>query len=451
MKSQAQVPHSSTFDRRSRARQSEIALRELDNKLSSLLRVTNTLETQDLSGQFVAIVSHDLRTPLSSVQMSIDMISNGLFGEINESGKQQLERAQRSIERMNALINDLLDLERLKSGSFNINPETLQIDKVIEQAIEATDFHARAHGVNLIYNKREDKCFADGGRVLQVLINLIDNAIKFSKVGQTVEIKSEHVGNYLEIQVTDRGRGIPKHLQSAVFERFVQTNRKDRLKRNGSGLGLAICKEIVLNHGGEIGVASKPGYGSTFWFRLPIEPPGFDTAFRIETKSGESSRKNTGDETVKQSSGCSQPASEAAQPYCPKSVMAECVSFSTVPSKELPLLKFQQCLIEAAMAVNPVTVSRRSDSFGQMELRKELQEFLWRRRGIACSPEQIIIFHSTEGGLDLLCRLIVGKDDFVAVEDPCFPGIGMNLASNGIGICPVPWMMKVFPSRHSTI
>lgn len=438
MKSETQTPVSSTVEIDVGGEPSENALRELDNQLSNLIKVTNTLETQELSEQFVAIVSHDLRTPLSSVQMSIDMISDGLFGELTDLGKQQLKRAQRSIERMNELINDLLDLERLKSGSFSVSPETLRLDKAIKQAIEATELRAREQRVSLIYREGATECFADGRRLMQVMINLIDNAIKFSNPGQSVEITSQIRNKHLEIQVTDRGRGIPEHMQAAVFNRFVQISREDRLKRNGSGLGLAICKEIVLNHGGEIGVRSKPGRGSTFWFRLPMGVTATANGLESAATRGICSENGVYAATIEGNNEYVLPRNRDAQLTYPDNSIADCVSFSAVPSDELPLLQFQQCLIEAAMAVTTRTLSRESDSFGQMELREQLQQFLQRRRGIHCSPDQIVVFNTTEGGLDLLCRLIVERNGLVATEDPCFPGIGLSLAGNMIESCPVP-------------
>jgi signal transduction histidine kinase len=122
----------------------ELIVRDLANtKLTTVIDVTDSLEIQQLSRQFVAMVSHDLRTPLSSVQMSIDMISEGMFGELSEAGKEQLLRAERSIDRMTLLINDLLDIERMEGGSFSINPQILQFDDVIEHALEATAFRER--------------------------------------------------------------------------------------------------------------------------------------------------------------------------------------------------------------------------------------------------------------------------------------------------------------------
>jgi DNA-binding transcriptional MocR family regulator/signal transduction histidine kinase len=417
----------------------ELIVRDLANtKLTTVIDVTDSLEIQQLSRQFVAMVSHDLRTPLSSVQMSIDMISEGMFGELSEAGKEQLLRAERSIDRMTLLINDLLDIERMEGGSFSVNPQILQFDDIIEHALEATAFRAKENGVNLTYKGKPEKCFADSARLMQVLTNLIDNAIKFSSAGQSVEISSHSLKNFLEIRVSDKGRGIPEEMQEHIFERFVQVNQQDRLKRNGSGLGLAICKAIILNHRGKIGVKSKPGAGSTFWFRLPREKPNDSSAAWSRVAPRRSSKKSisTGTKTDTTQSELNHCVPLECQDL--KTAIAKSASFSIAPSHELPVPRFQECLIKAALAMSITNLVNETDSFGQLELREQLQQLLLRRRGIDCSPEQIIVFHTTEGGLDLLCRLTLDNERVVATEDPCFPGIGKHLAMNGIKVCPIP-------------
>ncbi len=417
----------------------ELILRDLVNaNHTTVIDVTDSLEIQQLSRQFVAMVSHDLRTPLSSVQMSIDMISEGMFGELTDAGKEQLLRAERSIDRMTNLINDLLDIEKLEGGSFNVNPQILQFDGVIQHALEATTFRARENGVNLIYSGKPEKCFADSARLMQVLINLIDNAIKFSNAGQSVEVSSHCLKNFLEIRVSDKGRGIPEEMQEHIFERFVQVNQQDRLKRNGSGLGLAICKAIILNHGGKIGVKSKPGEGSTFWFRLPREKPSDSSAVWSRVAPRRSSKKSISKDTKTDTKQSELPQCLPVECQDLKAAIAKCASFSKAPSHELPVPRFQECLIKAALAMSITDLVKETDSFGQLELREQLQQLLLRRRGIDCSPEQIIVFHTTEGGLDLLCRLALDNEGMVATEDPCFPGIGMHLTMNGIKVCPMP-------------
>jgi signal transduction histidine kinase len=252
----------------------ELVIKEFGNtRLAAMIDITERLAIQRLRRQFVAMVSHDLRTPLTSVQATLDMMLGGVFGEVSAAGRKQLDRAEVSVDRMILLINDLLDLEKLESGSFNLSPNMVEIDDVIERALEAASFRAEESDVKLSYERSSINCWADRDRIIQVLINLIDNAIKFSKPEQTVSIVAKVVNVYVEVQVKDHGRGIPDEMREQIFERFVQVSGEDRKKRHGTGLGLAICKAIVLGHGGDIGVDSKPGEGSTFWFRLPLEEP----------------------------------------------------------------------------------------------------------------------------------------------------------------------------------
>ncbi|MDX1989218.1 MAG: ATP-binding protein [Candidatus Obscuribacter sp.] len=250
----------------------ELVVKEFGNtKLAAMIDITERLAMQRLRRQFVAMVSHDLRTPLTSVQASLDMVSEGIFGELSEDGLKQIDRAERSVDRMLLLINDLLDLEKIDGASFNLSRSKIRIKDALDQALEATNMRAKESGVILKCKPQEAICFADKERIVQVLINLIDNAIKFSQPGQVVEVSSEYLKDSLEVRVKDQGRGIPEEMREQIFERFVQVSKEDKKKRHGSGLGLAICKAIITSHGGEIGVDSKLGEGSTFWFRLPLE------------------------------------------------------------------------------------------------------------------------------------------------------------------------------------
>jgi DNA-binding transcriptional MocR family regulator/signal transduction histidine kinase len=404
----------------------------------SARKINERLKTQQIGRQFVAMVSHELRTPLSSVQISIDMISEGLFGELSEVGKQQLKRAERSIDRMTVLINDLLNLERLQEAEFSVNPQLLQFDEVIEEALEATSFRASATGVLVHYEGAPESCFADRARLVQVLTNLIDNAIKFSQPRQSIEILTHRLKDFLEIRVKDRGRGIPEEMQDQIFERFVQVCKKDRMKRNGSGLGLAICKAIVLNHGGEIGVISKPGEGSTFWFRLPLQKPADKITSWCPEAQDKSSNATLGHDSKSHTRSPDKEQHRVDEIPNLAKAMAACAAFSVTPSRELPVKSLQKSLFKAAKMLGQLTLGNEADPFGQIDLREQLQQLVFRTRGIDCSPEQIIIFPSTEGGLDLLCRLTLTEESVVAIEDPCFPGIRKHLSMNCLWVCPVP-------------
>ncbi len=252
----------------------EIVLKEFgETRLIAMIDITQRLAIQRLRRQFVAMVSHDLRTPLTSVQASLEMVFSGIFGEISEAGKRQMSLAERSVDRMVFLINDLLDLEKLESASFKLNQCLVDIDDVIRRTLETSAARVQQSNVSILYQSKSLHCWADGDRIIQVLTNLIDNALKFSQTGQTITITADADQKSVLVRVIDQGRGIPKDMQGQIFERFVQVSKEDKNKQHGTGLGLAICKAIVHSHGGEIGVSSRHGQGSTFWFRLPIEEP----------------------------------------------------------------------------------------------------------------------------------------------------------------------------------
>ncbi|MGH9550050.1 MAG: sensor histidine kinase, partial [Terriglobales bacterium] len=128
---------------------------------------------------------------------------------------------------------------------------------------------ADQNGIKLEFQPTNSQVFADGDRLVQVLVNLISNACKFSPKGQTVTVSVEEIPNWVEIKVTDRGRGIPAKYKGLLFQRFQQVEASDARKKGGTGLGLAICKGIIEAHNGTIGVESEEGKGSVFWFRIP--------------------------------------------------------------------------------------------------------------------------------------------------------------------------------------
>lgn len=428
-------------------RKVEITLRSrADKRIVTFLDVTERLEVQQLRRDFVAMVGHDLRAPLSLVQVSIEMLSNGLFGELSTEGKLQLAKAERSIDRMVVLLNDLLNLNKLEQ-TFSIKPQVVEITELIEQAIESTSALASKKDVRVFFESDAGTCFADGARVIQVLVNLIDNAVKFSPRASSVMVRTRRRKSYLEISVQDQGRGVPVAMQSRIFERFVQANRS----AGGCGLGLAICKVIVLNHGGKIGVKSRPGKGSRFWFCLPLEKPE------------KSIRSNKFDRSARVG------LNTVAAPLELSEILNDVISFSAGVRSELPMENFQKCLQEAVREFGQRIFVEEPDTFGLKELRERLRQYLLSTRQIECQSDQIVVLPSTEGGLDLLARLLVGERETVVIEDPCFPGIPMSLSRNSAAVIPVsvdreglsveelsklvdvPRLVYVTPSHQDTI
>jgi PAS domain S-box-containing protein len=234
----------------------------------NILDVSERYEIERMKREFVSIVSHDLKTPLSSIQASLQMVSKGIFGDLNDSGKKVIRGSQEEAVRLIKLINDLLDLARIESGRIELECEEVALSSALVRAVNSVESFARERGVALSPGQTKAQVWADEDRLVQVLVNLLSNAIKYSNAGDTVTISTIQDSNEIEVRITDRGCGIPDSVQREIFERFGQSSSIDRKEKGGTGLGLAICKLIVEAHGGTIGVRSQVGHGSTFWFRL---------------------------------------------------------------------------------------------------------------------------------------------------------------------------------------
>jgi signal transduction histidine kinase len=174
-------------------------------------------------------------------------------------------------KRLMRLVGELLDLEKMESGTIPINPVPCLLSQVIRDSINAVAALAKSKQVQLESDFPDIELVFDADRISQVMINLLSNAIKFSYPDQVVQIKVSQRPTEIEIQVIDKGRGVPAEFKEAIFERFQQVESDDSKARGGTGLGLAIAKAIVERHGGKIGLDSKYGEGSTFWFTLPCD------------------------------------------------------------------------------------------------------------------------------------------------------------------------------------
>jgi len=232
-------------------------------------------EVERLKQDFVSMVSHDLRSPLTSIVGTVQLLEAGLFGALNESGVEQLAVTGREVDRLISLVNSLLDIEKLEAGRMDLKMESVELESVVSSSVQSLIYLAEKNRIEIVTDLPSYKVWADSSSLVQVLVNLIDNAIKFSPPDSTITV-SAHVGrdpaqaqDMVEIRVQDRGRGIPESHRTAIFDRFKQVELADRVQKKGSGLGLAICKSIVGAHGGQIGVESEVGNGSTFWFSIP--------------------------------------------------------------------------------------------------------------------------------------------------------------------------------------
>jgi signal transduction histidine kinase len=230
-------------------------------------------EVERLKREFLAMVSHDLRSPLTTVGGTIGLIKSGNFGEINDRGIRLLNTSATEINRLTRLVQDLLDVAKIESGKFDLNIKPFPLEDIIEKSKTSTKYLADKKEISIVSEPTALQVLVDGDRLVQVLINLLTNAIKFSPDDTSIEISSRLIDQSIEVSVRDYGRGIPESHITAVFDRFQQVERADATEKGGTGLGLAICKSIIEQHGGTIGVNSIVGQGTTFWFRVPTYQP----------------------------------------------------------------------------------------------------------------------------------------------------------------------------------
>jgi signal transduction histidine kinase len=219
----------------------------------------------------VAMVSHDLRTPLSGTCGFVTLLLEGVYGDLPDRPKSVLVKMESEMHRLIRLANDLLDIEKIESNSLELVLKRTAAEDIAEDAINAVRGIAEVKGVSLNSDCDEDAIFdCDPDRLIQVLVNLLSNAIKYSCKDDTVTLRAVPVENAIKFEVQDHGPGIPEALLGVVFDRFKQLEQADATRTSGSGLGLHISKAIIESHHGSIGVDSKEGNGACFWFTIPI-------------------------------------------------------------------------------------------------------------------------------------------------------------------------------------
>jgi len=226
-----------------------------------------------LQDQFIATVSHEVRTPLTSINGSLALLTAGLLERQPERAERMLRIAAANADRLVRLVDDLLDVERLGSGRAALDLQDCAPAAVVERATHAMLSVAHARRIVLLIESAIEPTHqvrADAVRLEQVLRNLIDNALKYSPAETTVHVRVEASDKDVRFSVRDHGAGIAPDKIGLIFERFQQADMSDARPAGGAGLGLAISKGIVEAHGGMIGVDSVgEGAGSTFWFVIP--------------------------------------------------------------------------------------------------------------------------------------------------------------------------------------
>lgn len=230
-------------------------------------------EANRMKSEFVSIVSHQLRTPLSALKWSLDLLRSKRLGEVNDKQKEYLDIINESGSKMIKLVNDLLNVTRIEQGRLTMQIKSFSVEDLAEEIVKELKMFAEVSNVEIKFknNKKLPNVYADPDKIRMVIQNLIDNAIKYSKKeGGWVEIGAEKNEKTIRINVKDNGLGIPDLLQKEVFGKFFRGENLVKQRVEGTGLGLFIAKGFVKLSGGEIGFESKEGKGSTFWFTIPI-------------------------------------------------------------------------------------------------------------------------------------------------------------------------------------
>lgn len=231
-----------------------------------------------LKRELMAITSHEMRTPLTSVATSLDMILTGMTGEISEKTRKIADIAYRNVRRLMRLVNDLLDIEKLEMGQMDFVLKRQNIIPLVEQAVELSQPSAMQFGVviHLEQNLHGGSFIAnvDRDRFIQVITNLISNALKFSPEHETVIVSiTQALGTQqpssVRVAVSDKGPGIPENFREKVFTKFAQSGQGREKQKGGTGLGLSIAKAMVEKMGGAIGFKTETGVGTNFYVDFP--------------------------------------------------------------------------------------------------------------------------------------------------------------------------------------
>jgi PAS domain S-box-containing protein len=235
--------------------------------------VTERKQIDQLKNEFVSTVSHELRTPLTSIAGSLGLLAGGAAGELPERAARLIRIAHSNSERLVRLINDILDIEKIESGKMTFDMKPVALLPLLDQTLQANRAFAEGYGVELELDRGNEAAtvVADPDRLVQVVTNLVSNAVKFSPRGEAVRVSVLPLDRRYRISIADRGPGISEEFRSRIFSKFAQADGSDTRQKGGTGLGLSIVKEIVARMGGTVSFDSVPGEGAIFHVDLPAE------------------------------------------------------------------------------------------------------------------------------------------------------------------------------------
>lgn len=237
----------------------------------TLLDETQNKEAEKLKNQFVSMISHELRTPLTSIRGALGLVSSGVLGTLPDKVKELVDIAGSNSIRLVNIINDILDLEKIKAGKMEFNFNKYPLIELINETVDFNKGYAAQYNVEykVVQNIDKELVNVDKDRFIQVLTNLLSNAAKFSIKNEKVIISVDRNNYMLRVSVTNKGAGIPEEAHSKIFESFSQVKNSGVRRKDGTGLGLSISKSIMQKMGGNIGFSSIVNQETTFYFELP--------------------------------------------------------------------------------------------------------------------------------------------------------------------------------------
>lgn len=235
--------------------------------------VTERMKIDNMKNEFISVVSHELRTPLTSIRGSLGLLAGGAVTALPPKAIELVEIALRNCDRLMALINDLLDMEKITSGKSHLHKERLSLAKVLSHALRTNQPYGDKYKVDFVIGDMDANVYveADHHRLFQVLTNLLSNAAKFSLPGTVVEVAMEaRAAGCVRVKIADTGIGIPPEFRDRIFDKFAQADASATRQKGGTGLGLAISKAIIEQHGGTIGFYDNVPQGTVFYFDLLV-------------------------------------------------------------------------------------------------------------------------------------------------------------------------------------
>ena len=249
-------------------------------QLSTLRNITQhkqveqeLIELNQLKSELLSNVSHELRSPLTSIKGVISSLLQKDIELDDETREMLLSSVGEETDRLASLVTNLLNMSKLEAGVWKLEGERCYISDIINEAVERQKWVHKNRIFEIDLELDVTEIHADYGQIRQVLINLLENATAYSEDGTKITVRARNVDDEVEVSVSDQGLGIPQEDLERIFEKFYRGTQR-RQKPGGTGLGLAICQGIILNHGGRIWAESEIGHGSTFHFRLPVAPSG---------------------------------------------------------------------------------------------------------------------------------------------------------------------------------